>query len=133
MQEIEALGGMTKAIETGVPKMRIEEAAARKQARIDAHKDTIVGTNKYRLEKEDPIEILEIDNTQVRQSQIKRLEKLKAERNNNAVEKALNNLTMAAKTGKGNLLELSVEAPRSGLHLGKSLWPWKKYMEDTKR
>jgi methylmalonyl-CoA mutase len=112
MQEIEALGGMTKAIETGVPKMRIEEAAARKQARIDAHKDTIVGTNKYRLEKEDPIEILEIDNTQVRQSQIKRLEKLKAERNNNAVEKALNNLTMAAKTGKGNLLELSVEAAK---------------------
>jgi methylmalonyl-CoA mutase len=118
MQEIEALGGMTKAIETGVPKMRIEEAAARKQARIDAHKDTIVGTNKYRLEKEDPIEILEIDNTQVRQSQIKRLEKLKAERNNNAVEKALNNLTMAAKTGKGNLLELSVEAARVRASLG---------------
>jgi methylmalonyl-CoA mutase len=118
MQEIEALGGMTKAIETGVPKMRIEEAAARKQARIDAHKDTIVGTNKYRLEKEDPIEILEIDNTQVRQSQIKRLEKLKAERNNNAVEKALNNLTMAAKTGKGNLLELSVEAAKVRASLG---------------
>lgn len=118
IQEIEKLGGMTKAIETGVPKMRIEEAAARKQARIDSHKETIVGTNKYRLEKEDPIETLEIDNSQVRRSQIKRLEKLRNERDNEAVKKALDALTNAAETDKGNLLELSVEAAKKRASLG---------------
>lgn len=118
IQEIEKLGGMTKAIETGVPKMRIEEAAARKQARIDSHKETIVGTNKYRLEKEDPIEILEVDNTQVRTSQLQRLEKLRKERDNEAVKKALDALATAAQTGKGNLLELSVEAAKQRASLG---------------
>ncbi|MFO8054214.1 MAG: methylmalonyl-CoA mutase [Bacteroidales bacterium] len=118
IQEIEKLGGMTKAIETGVPKMRIEEAAARKQARIDARKDTIVGINKYRLEKEDPIETLEVDNTAVRQAQLKRLKKLRAERNNKEVTQALDALTKAAKTGHGNLLELSVDAARKRASLG---------------
>jgi len=118
IQEIEKLGGMTTAIETGVPKMRIEEAAARKQARIDSHKETIVGTNKYRLEKEDPIETLEIDNSQVRNSQLKRLEKLKNERDNEATQKALEALTHAAESGKGNLLELSVEAAKKRASLG---------------
>lgn len=118
LQEVEKLGGMTKAIETGIPKMRIEEAAARKQARIDAKKDTIVGINKYRLEKEDPIETLEVDNTSVRQAQLKRLEKLRTERDQQAVEKALNALTHAAESGKGNLLELSVDAARKRASLG---------------
>ena len=85
IEEVEELGGMAKAIETGIPKMRIEEASARKQANIDAGKDTIVGVNKYRLEKEDPIDILEVDNTAVRVSQIERLKKLRAERNNEEV------------------------------------------------
>src|SRR5208337_5482125 len=98
IQEVESLGGMSKALETGVPKLRIEEAAARKQARIDSGKDTIVGVNKYRLEKEDPIEILEVDNTAVRESQIKRLQKLRAERNNADVEAALDEITKAAAT-----------------------------------
>ena len=116
--EIEELGGMAKAIETGIPKMRIEEASARKQARIDAKKDIIVGVNKYRLEKEDPIDILEVNNTAVRESQIKRLNELKAHRNQAAVDQALNNITESVKTGKGNLLELSVEAARSRATLG---------------
>ena len=118
IEEIESLGGMAKAIETGVPKMRIEEAAARKQARIDTGKDTIVGTNKYKLETEDPLETLEVDNTAVRESQIKRLNKLKAERNNNEVKQALDNLTKACKAGNGNLLELAVEAARKRASLG---------------
>ncbi len=118
IQEIEKLGGMTKAIETGVPKMRIEEAAARKQARIDARKDTIVGINKYRLEKEDPIETLEVDNTAVRQAQLRRLEKLRKERNNEEVQQALDAITKAAETGEGNLLELSVDAARKRASLG---------------
>lgn len=118
IQEIEELGGMTKAIETGIPKMRIEEAAAHKQARIDTMKDTIVGINKYRLEKEDPIATLEVDNTTVRQAQLNRLEKLRSERNQTDVEKALEALTKAAETGKGNLLELSVEAARKRASLG---------------
>jgi len=118
IEEIESLGGMAKAIETGVPKMRIEEAAARKQARIDTRKDTIVGTNKYKLETEDPLETLEVDNTAVRDSQIKRLNKLKAERNNNEVKQALDNLTKACKAGNGNLLELAVEAARKRASLG---------------
>lgn len=118
IEEIEELGGMAKAIETGLPKMRIEEAAARKQARIDAKADTIVGVNKYRLEKEDPLDILEVDNTAVREAQIKRLEKLRAERDNAAVEASLKKITEAAKSGKGNLLELSVEAAQNRATLG---------------
>jgi methylmalonyl-CoA mutase len=118
IEEIERLGGMAKAIETGVPKMRIEEAAARKQARIDANKDTIVGVNKFRLEQEDPIEILEVDNPAVRESQIRRLEELRADRNSTAVDLALAKITEAAKTGSGNLLELSVEAAKVRATLG---------------
>ena len=118
IQEVEKLGGMAKAIETGLPKMRIEEAAARRQARIDSGAETIVGVNKYRLEKEDPIEILEVDNTAVRISQIKRIEKLKAERDNNRVQNALNAITKAAETNKGNLLELAIEATRARATLG---------------
>jgi methylmalonyl-CoA mutase len=118
IREIEALGGMAKAIETGLPKMRIEEAAARKQARIDAKKDIIVGVNKYRLDKEDPIDILEVNNTAVREAQIKRLKQLKAQRNHAAVERALNRITEAVRTGEGNLLELSVEAAASRATLG---------------
>ena len=118
IQEVEELGGMAKAIETGIPKMRIEESAARKQARIDTGKDTIVGVNKYKLEKEAPIDILEVDNTAVRESQIKRLQKLKAERNNKEVEKALNAITEACKTKKGNLLELSIIAAQKKATLG---------------
>ncbi len=118
IQEIEKLGGMSKAIETGIPKMRIEEAAARKQARIDANKDTIVGVNKFRLQQEDPIETLEVDNTAVRESQIKRLELLRKNRNNTEVESLLNKITESARTGKGNLLELSVEAAKTKASLG---------------
>ena len=118
IEEIEKLGGMAKAIETGIPKMRIEEAAARKQARIDSMKDTIVGINKYRLDKEDPIEILEVDNTAVRNSQIQRIEKLKSERNSADVQQALNAITKAVESGKGNLLELSVDAARKRATLG---------------
>jgi len=118
IQEIERLGGMAKAIETGLPKMRIEEAAARKQARIDSQKDIIVGVNRYRLEKEDPIDILEVDNTAVRKAQIERLNKLRAERNEADVQAALAAITEAARSGKGNLLELSVEAARKRASLG---------------
>ena len=118
IEEVEALGGMAKAIETGLPKMRIEEASARRQARIDASKDTIVGINKYRLAKEDPIETLEVDNTAVRDSQIIRLQKLRAERNNDEVLKALDALTEAASTGTGNLLELAIDAARKRASLG---------------
>ena len=118
IEEIEELGGMTKAIETGIPKMRIEEAAARKQARIDSLKDTIVGLNKFKLEKEEPIDILEVDNTAVRETQIKRLQKLRNERNNEEVQSALNAITEATKTEKGNLLELSIEAAKKRASLG---------------
>jgi len=118
IEEVEELGGMAKAIETGIPKMRIEEAAARKQARIDSGKDTIVGVNKYRLEKEDPIDILDVDNTAVRLSQIERLKKLKANRNNEEVKKALAAITECARTGKGNLLELAVDAAKKRASLG---------------
>ncbi|WP_321348394.1 methylmalonyl-CoA mutase [uncultured Draconibacterium sp.] len=118
IEEVEKLGGMAKAIETGVPKMRIEEAAARAQGRIDGGTQTIVGINKYRLEKEDPIDILDIDNTAVRKSQIERLEKLRAERNEEDVQKALAAITKAAETGKGNLLALSVEAAKKRASLG---------------
>ena len=118
IQEIEEMGGMAKAIETGIPKMKIEEAAARKQARIDSHKDTIVGVNKYRLEKEDPIDTLEVDNTAVRDAQVKRLQKLKAERNEEEVQQILDQITKACDTGEGNLLELSVEAAKRRASLG---------------
>jgi methylmalonyl-CoA mutase len=118
IEEIESLGGMAKAIETGLPKMRIEEASARKQARIDAKKDIIVGVNKYRLEKEDPIDILEVNNAAVRESQIARLNELRADRDQAAVDEALAKITESAKTGTGNLLELSVEAARVRATLG---------------
>lgn len=118
IEEIEGLGGMAKAIETGVPKMRIEEAAAKRQAKIDSQDETIVGVNKYRLKKEDPIEILEIDNTAVRESQLKRLGELKAKRDQAKVDEALQALSLAAKTGEGNLLELAVQATRVRASLG---------------
>ena len=118
IEEVEELGGMAKAIETGLPKMRIEEASARKQSRIDSGKDTIVGVNKYRLEKEDPIDILEVDNTAVREAQIRRLAVLRANRNNEEVQIALDKLTHAAETGNGNLLELSIDAARKRASLG---------------
>ncbi len=118
IQEVEELGGMSKAIETGVPKMRIEEAAARKQARIDSRKDTIVGINKYRLEKEDPIEILDVDNTAVREAQIRRLKTIKAERNEADVKAALEAITRCVETKQGNLLELSVDAAMKRATLG---------------
>lgn len=118
IREIEDLGGMARACESGVPKMRIEEAAARAQAKIDSGLQTIVGTNKYRLEKEDPIETLEVDNSMVRESQIRRLAKLRAERNPEECRKALDNLTKCVQTGEGNLLELAVEAAKNRASLG---------------
>ncbi len=118
IQEIEDLGGMTKAIDTGLPKMRIEEAAARRQARIDSGEETIVGLNKLRLEQEDPLKILDIDNSAVRDSQIQRLNNLRGERDEAKVQSALNALTHSAETGEGNLLELSVEAARCRASLG---------------
>ncbi|KAA6350073.1 Methylmalonyl-CoA mutase [termite gut metagenome] len=118
IQEIEKLGGMAKAIETGIPKMRIEEAAARTQARIDSGLQTIVGVNKYRLEKEAPIDILEIDNTAVRNEQIQRLKELKENRNETQVKVALEAITKCVETKQGNLLELAVEAARVRATLG---------------
>ena len=118
IQEVESLGGMAKAIETGIPKMRIEEAAARKQARIDSGTESIIGVNKYRLEKEDPIETLEVDNTVVREAQIKRLQELRANRNNEEVQSILEAITECASTGKGNLLALSIEAAKKRASLG---------------
>jgi methylmalonyl-CoA mutase len=118
IEEIESLGGMAKALETGVPKMRIEEAAARRQAHIDSGKETIVGINKYRLQKEDPLEILEVDNTAVRQSQLNRLQRLREERDETAVQNALNAITKSAETGEGNLLALAVDAARVRASLG---------------
>jgi len=118
IEEVEALGGMSKAIETGVPKMRIEEAAARTQGRIDSGTQAIIGVNKYRLEKEDPIDILDIDNTAVRLSQIERLNKLRAERNEAEVIEALEAITLCAKSGEGNLLELAIIAAQKRASLG---------------
>lgn len=118
IDEIEQLGGMAKAIETGIPKLRIEEAAARKQGRIDTGKDIIIGVNKYRLEKEEPIDILEVDNELVRQKQIQRIAEVKARRNNEAVQQALDAITKCCETGKGNLLELAIEAARHRATLG---------------
>jgi methylmalonyl-CoA mutase len=118
IQEVEKLGGMAKAIETGIPKLRIEEAAARKQARIDSGIDTIVGINKYRLEKEDPLEILDVDNTKVRESQIARLKELRANRDEAKVKAALTAITEAAANKSGNLLELAIEAAKVRATLG---------------
>ncbi|MGM0532358.1 MAG: methylmalonyl-CoA mutase family protein, partial [Bacteroidota bacterium] len=118
IREIEDLGGMAKAIETGVPKMRIEEAAAKKQARLDTGKEVRVGVNKYRLDKEEPMEVLNVDNTSVRNAQLKRLKKLKEERDEEEVQKALDLITECARTGEGNLLELSVEAAKKRATLG---------------
>ena len=118
IQEIEKLGGMAAAIESGLPKLRIEEAAARTQARIDSGEQTIVGVNKYRLDKEDPIDILEIDNTAVREAQIERLKKLRANRNQAEVDAALDAITKCAETGEGNLLELAVDAAKKRASLG---------------
>ncbi len=118
IEEVEKLGGMSKAIETGVPKMRIEEAAARTQGRIDSGTQAIIGVNKYRLEKEDPIDILNIDNSAVRLSQIERLNKLRAERNEAEVLVALDAITECAKTGEGNLLELAIIAAQKRASLG---------------
>lgn len=119
ISEIESLGGMAKAIESGVPKMRIEEAAARRQAKIDSGKETIVGVNKYRLEKEDPLEILDIDNSAVRESQIARLKQLRAGRDENAVRACLEAITAAATDrSKGNLLALAVDAAKARATLG---------------
>jgi methylmalonyl-CoA mutase len=118
IEEVEVLGGMAKAIETGIPKMRIEEASARKQARIDSGKDKIVGVNLNRLEKEDPIEILNVDNAAVRISQVLRLEHLRANRNNEEVQAALDALTNSASSGEGNLLALAIDAARKRASLG---------------
>ncbi|MGR7811889.1 methylmalonyl-CoA mutase [Lacinutrix undariae] len=118
IEEVEELGGMTKAIESGIPKIRIEEAAARKQARIDSNQDIIVGVNQYRLKEEDPITTLEVDNQTVRKSQIERLNSIKASRNTEAVNTALSNLTAAAKSGEENLLALAVIAARERATLG---------------
>ncbi|WP_341221425.1 methylmalonyl-CoA mutase [Polaribacter atrinae] len=118
ISEIEELGGMTKAIEKGIPKMRIEEAAAIKQAKIDSERDVIIGVNKYQLKKEDPLQILEVDNEAVRHSQIKRLNHLKNTRNNTAVKTSLDALTEAAKSGEENLLDLAVKAAKNRATLG---------------
>ena len=118
IEEVEELGGMTKAIESGIPKLRIEEAAARKQARIDSSQDIIVGVNKYRLEKEDPLQILDVDNQMVRKQQIEQLEKIKATRDTEKVQLSLKKLTLCAQTGEGNLLEIAIEAARNRATLG---------------
>ncbi|MEZ4996113.1 MAG: methylmalonyl-CoA mutase [Bacteroidales bacterium] len=118
IEEVESLGGMAKAIESGIPKMRIEEAAARAQARIDSGAQTIVGLNRYRLGKEDPLEILEVDNSAVREAQLRRLAQLKAGRDEEACQRALEAITHAAQTGEGNLLELAVEAASRRATLG---------------
>jgi len=118
IEEVEKLGGMAKAIETGIPKMRIEEAAARTQARIDSGEQKIIGLNEYRLEKEAPIDILAVDNTAVRESQVKRLQELRANRDQAAVDKALAAITECVRSGEGNLLELAVEAAKVRATLG---------------
>ena len=118
IMEIEELGGMSKAIETGLPKMKIEEAAARKQARIDSGKDLIVGVNSYNSDAQEEFDILEVDNRKVRENQIKRLKKLKEKRDSEAVERTLQKITECAKTGQGNLLSLAVEAARENATLG---------------
>lgn len=118
IEEVEELGGMTKAIESGIPKLRIEEAAARKQARIDSNQDVIVGVNKYRLDKEDPLQILDVDNQMVRKQQLEQLDRIKSTRDNEKVRVSLEKLIFCAKTGEGNLLEIAVEAARNRTTLG---------------
>jgi len=118
IEEVEELGGMTKAIEAGIPKLRIEEAAARKQARIDSGQDRIIGVNEYRLEKEDPIQTLDVDNDAVRKAQVARLDHIKATRNTAKVEATLSKLTTCAQTGEGNLLALAIEAAKERATLG---------------
>ncbi|MCD6347478.1 MAG: methylmalonyl-CoA mutase [Bacteroidales bacterium] len=118
IEEVEELGGMAKAIETGIPKMRIEEAAARKQARIDSGADTIVGVNNYRLKKEDPIEILDVDNTRVRDAQLERLAKLRDERDEEACQASLKKIVQCVESGEGNLLEFAIEAAQNRATLG---------------
>ena len=118
IEEVEELGGMTKAIESGIPKLRIEEAAARKQARIDSGQDIIVGVNQYRLEKEDPLQILDVDNQMVRRQQLEQLDRIKETRDSEKVQNSLNKLILCAKTGEGNLLEIAVEAARNRTTLG---------------
>jgi methylmalonyl-CoA mutase len=118
IEEVEELGGMTKAIEAGIPKLRIEEAAARKQARIDSGQDIIVGVNQFRLEKEDPLHILDVDNQMVRKQQIEQLSEIKANRNTDKVNQSLEKLIHCAKTGQGNLLEIATEAARERATLG---------------
>jgi methylmalonyl-CoA mutase len=118
IEEVEELGGMTKAIEAGIPKLRIEEAAARKQARIDSSQDIIVGVNKYRLEKEDPLHILDVDNQMVRKQQLEQLDRIKATRDTEKVQDSLKKLTLCAQTSEGNLLEIAVEAARNRTTLG---------------
>ncbi|SFD02187.1 methylmalonyl-CoA mutase [Flavobacterium phragmitis] len=118
IEEVEELGGMTKAIEAGIPKLRIEEAAARKQARIDSGQDIIVGVNKYRLEKEDPLDILDVDNQSVRRQQIERLEEIKRTRDTEKVNNSLEKIILCAQTGEGNLLENAIEAARNRATLG---------------
>ncbi len=118
IREVEEHGGMTKAIDAGIPKLRIEEAAARRQAHIDSGRETIVGMNKYRLQKEEPLDILQVDNTAVREAQIAQLRKLKAERDAAAVKSALEALTQAARENTGNLLALAIDAARKRATLG---------------
>jgi methylmalonyl-CoA mutase len=118
IEEVQELGGMTKAIEAGIPKLRIEEAAARKQARIDSSQDIIVGVNKYRLEKEDPLQILDVDNQKVRKQQLEQLDRIKSTRDTEKVQESLRKLILCAKTGEGNLLELAVDAARYRTTLG---------------
>jgi methylmalonyl-CoA mutase len=134
--EVESYGGMTKAIEAGIPKMRIEEAAARRQARIDSGSESIIGVNKYCLSKEDPIEILEVDNTAVRNSQIARLNELKKKRSESEVSEALSALAKSAETGEGNLLELAIKAARVRATLGEISYSlekiWGRYQAVTR-
>ena len=118
IDEVEEMGGMTKAVDEGMPKLKIEESAAHKQARIDRGEEVIVGVNKYRLEKEDEIDILEVDNTKVRESQIKRLQEIKSSRDAAACQAALDALSAAADSGEGNLLDLCVKAARARATVG---------------
>src|SRR5690606_36206251 len=118
IEEVEELGGMTKAVSDGLPKRLIEEAATRRQAAVDRGEEVIVGVNRFRLENEEPIDILEIDNSAVRTSQIKRLEKLRQQRDPEKLEKTLARLSDVAKSGQGNLLEAAVEAARARATVG---------------
>ena len=132
IQEVEKLGGMAKAIETGLPKLRIEEAAARRQAHIDSGKEAIIGVNTLRLEQSEKLELREVDNTAVRDSQLKRLQKLKAERDNPKVQACLEALTQSAATGQGNLLALAVDAARARATLGEISFALEKHFNRHK-